>query len=513
MKNLITALLLALTFYANSQCTYVAIPNSPACGSTCNGIVTFSAFGGTPPYFVNISGGPSFAFNTSFAWTTACAGNYQFVANDANGACMFLGMFTVPSVTPFNASIVNSGSNTLCPGTSATLMASPTGNGYTYQWRRNGNAIGAANAPSYTATIAGSYDVIVTNGPCTSTASPVVLTQSLLPSINIFAAGPTSFCNPGSVLLQSSAINTTTYQWLHNGLPVSNLNSHLATLPGDYLCIAINSCGSMPSNTITVTVNDVPPQPGTIAGSVNGVCNSTKTYSIAVVPTATSYTWIPPTGASIMSGQGTTSVSVLFNNNYATKQLQVGAHNGCGPSTLRNKTISGAPATPGAISGPNSVCKKQLAIYSISNVAGASTYTWSVPPGAVIKNGQGTKTMKVRFGTVGGNISVVANNTCGTSGANSLAVAMPCRLSEEDELNQSTITVYPNPAADFINFESTGESEVVTITIYDVFGKFIFTGTINVTEPFDLKSYNNGMYVYQLVDGPSTTTGRFCIAR
>lgn len=512
MKNLIAVLFLVSSFYAKSQCTYSAFPITPACGNACNGVVQFLAFGGTPPYFVNISGGPVFAFNSSYLWNAACPGSYQYVVNDATGNCFFFGMFTVPSVQPFTASIVNSGSNTLCPGASTTLSASPTGVGYTYQWRRNGIAIGAATASTYTATTDGSYDVVVSNGSCSSTASPIVLTQGVLPFINIVPGGPTTFCNPGSVVLQSFATNTTTYQWLHNGVPVSNAPIHLATLAGNYVCIAENSCGVMPSNTVTVTVNDVPAQPGTVTGLVNGVCNSTKSYSITPVSTATSYNWTAPPGASIVSGQGTTNVSVSFNSSFGNGQLQVTANNSCGASVVRNKNIKGATTTPGIISGPNSVCKKQLATYTIANVAGATSYTWTVPSGTTIKSGQGTKTLKVRFGTVGGNISVVANNSCGTSAAQTLAVAMPCRVSQGNEL-LSTLTVYPNPANDFINFESNGEIEIVTMTIYDAMGKFVFNGKINLSEPFHLQNYSNGMYVYQLTDGQHTTTGRFTIVR
>lgn len=47
------------------------------------------------------------------------------------------------------------------------------------------------------------------------------------------------------------------------------------------------------------------------------------------------------------------------------------------------------------------------------------TYNWSVPSGATILNGQGTNNIQVQFGAgfTNGNVSVNAQNACGTSTA------------------------------------------------------------------------------------------------
>ncbi len=81
-----------------------------------------------------------------------------------------------------------------------------------------------------------------------------------------------------------------------------------------------------------------------------------------------------------------------------------------------------APAAPGAISGTASVCTPINSVgYSIPAVAGASSYTWTVPTNAVIATGTGTTFITVNYptNTVSGNISVTANNSCGTSAASS----------------------------------------------------------------------------------------------
>jgi uncharacterized protein (TIGR02145 family) len=79
-------------------------------------------------------------------------------------------------------------------------------------------------------------------------------------------------------------------------------------------------------------------------------------------------------------------------------------------------TICNLPAAPGSITGNSNVTPNATAVaYSISAVTDATSYTWSVPAGAIITSGQGTTSIMVDFGTTGGNISVLSENSCGKS--------------------------------------------------------------------------------------------------
>ncbi|MBL7700838.1 MAG: S8 family serine peptidase [Ferruginibacter sp.] len=91
-------------------------------------------------------------------------------------------------------------------------------------------------------------------------------------------------------------------------------------------------------------------------------------------------------------------------------------------SNAINVTVSnggGGLPTPGAITGQNAVCGTPSNVpYTIASVPGATTYTWSVPPGANIAGGQGTVSITVNYpgGSSSGNVSVTAGNgTCTTS--------------------------------------------------------------------------------------------------
>src|SRR5690606_26164994 len=83
-----------------------------------------------------------------------------------------------------------------------------------------------------------------------------------------------------------------------------------------------------------------------------------------------------------------------------------------------------APPQPGLITGPGFFCKSQQGVqYSISPVAGSSSYTWAVPSGATIISGQGSTNITVNFGTNGGTVSVLASNSCGASTPSTITVS------------------------------------------------------------------------------------------
>ena len=81
-----------------------------------------------------------------------------------------------------------------------------------------------------------------------------------------------------------------------------------------------------------------PSTPGAITGN-DTVCSGTagEPYSIAVVSGAASYNWTVPSGATVTSGQGTTSITVDFGS--ASGNVSVTASNSCGTSA-NNSTIT-----------------------------------------------------------------------------------------------------------------------------------------------------------------------------
>ena len=92
-----------------------------------------------------------------------------------------------------------------------------------------------------------------------------------------------------------------------------------------------------------------------------------------------------------------------------------------------NGYVCGMLGNPGTITGSTSVCQGQTGeAYNVATLANATGYTWSVPQGATIVNGQNTNAITVDFptGAMSGNVSVYGMNECGNGPVSELTVTV-----------------------------------------------------------------------------------------
>lgn len=115
-----------------------------------------------------------------------------------------------------------------------------------------------------------------------------------------------------------------------------------------------------------------------------------------------------------------------------------------------NVTVSnggGGIGAVGSISGPPTICGTQSVTYSIAPVTGATSYTWTAPPGASVTSGQGTTSVTVNYttGSTSGNLSVFASNgTCQTAPANLPVTVDAAPAAPASGGNQSQVVCLPN---------------------------------------------------------------------
>jgi len=108
------------------------------------------------------------------------------------------------------------------------------------------------------------------------------------------------------------------------------------------------------------------------------------------------------------------------------------------------------PERPGQITGVTTQCPDVSGqIYEVSEVGNATSYTWIVPAGWQIDSGQGTRRINVTTGSAGegGEISVTASNTCGTSAARTLIVAVTGNVGTPSIPNTSSSTICQGTAS------------------------------------------------------------------
>jgi len=164
--------------------------------------------------------------------------------------------------------------------------------------------------------------------------------------------------------------------------------------------LAVSGCGNSAAKSITLNVT-APAAPLAITG-LTDVCAAIGTaaqstnvvYSIAAVNNAASYLWTVPTGVTLVSGQGTTSVNLAFASSFVSGNITVQSISTCGNSTIKSltvyKRVAAAPAvvaeefsgTLVLVAAKNSVCGLSSSVYRIRKVTYATSYLWRMKSGA-----------------------------------------------------------------------------------------------------------------------------------
>lgn len=370
--------------------------------------------------------------------------NYSVSVTDINGCQNTSSTVALFTPTP-NPQIV--GDLAFCPGSSSQLAVEPIF--VDYQWS-NGST-----APSIEVQSGGEYGVTVLdeNG-CTGNTN-IIVTALEAPAPVI--SGNLSFC-AGNTTTLDVGLGFTSYLWSTGETSAAIIVDTVDT----YSVTVTDANGCSGSTSATTTENGaLPVSPGPISGPSIGLCQTTdNVYSIDPVPNTTHYVWTVPEGDTITSGQGTTSITVDFNN-LSSGYIVVAASNACGQSPSITPTqlfVQGTPASPGAISGPTAgLCNSSGNVYSIAAVAAASGYEWIVPEGANLVSGQGTSSIVVDFGEfASGELSVTSTNNCGNSAfstASSLSLLGTPQSSTGREIVRqgNTYTIAPiNGASDYV---------------------------------------------------------------
>jgi hypothetical protein len=286
-------------------------------------------------------------------------------------------------------------------------------------------------------------------------------------------------------------------------------------------------CGAY-SASRSITILNQLATPGAIAGTTTGFCNTSRTFSVAAVPGASSFQWTIPAGTTINGNATGNSIVLVAGAGFSGGTLSVRAiaANGCN-SNLRSTTLStAAPATPGTITKTGATILLATGTASVANVTGATSFTWTAT-GAAITSGQGTNSINfVRSNLNSYTLCVRANNNCGSSAnrCSTFTVPFAAPLVDNDYklpgdnsevLAISIPTLYPNPATEVINvkFEEDWMGENIQAEIVGVDGKVYLNKQVipgeESTEETDISELPKGIYMLRLSSSSSYSTLRF----
>ena len=386
--------------------------------------------GATATMIVTVSGNGSFIVNnlTSTGSTTikitsikSGSGTGCASAISTNNTAAFMVTSMPAPIIEFTQSALDTTSNIAVCGTvggggqnDMDIESGNPGGSSVIQWQISSNAgVTWSNAPGPTATatqyvlnpvycdfesLAGIYyfRVIITNGSCVGISNRIKLTVTGVSDLTGGTIGSyQNYCISGdpSTLTQLTAPTgaggsaTYTYQWQSStdsinfsnisGATTSTYNPALITQTTYYRRVTVSGgCRSM-SNIVTVLITlTVPSVPDSISGYSTVCQNSTGfVYTINPVANSTSYTWSVPSGWTILSGSGTTSITVSSGGANQSGNIRVMALNVCGlssASTLAVSTTSGTNSS--LLSGNTSICTGTGTNLQVSITGGAAPY-------------------------------------------------------------------------------------------------------------------------------------------
>jgi|GEM_PF-6498018 len=133
----------------------------------------------------------------------------------------------------------------------------------------------------------------------------------------------------------------------------------------------------------------------TISGT-NSFCytsNFTTTYTVTNLSTGT-FTWNVPGNCTILSGQGTSSVTIQFNS--PNMGMNISVTNSDGSSGNISVSAYGQPS--GSISGPSSVCAGQTGVsFSANGGPNFTGFSWTATNGATFASSSTIQNVTVNF--------------------------------------------------------------------------------------------------------------------
>ena len=260
----------------------------------------------------------------------------------------------------------------------------------------------------------------------------------------------------GGTITSGQGTNTVAVTW------TSTVNPWLSVTYGAVTCPSF-------TGTKYVTVNSLTP---TITG--NSPACKDNSYAYSTESGKSAYNW-SISGGTIVSGQGSNSINVLWNTlGTQTVGVTYTDPSGCIASPTANKSINVISPPSPSISGNQSVC--QLGEYVYTTQSGMSNYNWTLsstpaPPGSpggsfpagIIVNGSGTNSITVRWNTAGAQ-SVSVNYTNSGNCSASTPTVYP-------------VTVNPVPGLLISGLDNACEGETVVYTATS--GKAVYNWSLN----------------------------------
>ncbi len=434
--------------------TSIAAPSVSAgldqtvCGGTN---VTLTALGASSYVWNN---GSSSAILTIATGTNSSISSYVVTGTDVTTGCTKKDtvLVIVNGLPQINAGIDFSS----CDNAQITLTA--TG-GVNYNWSNN-----VINGQSFLLAQTTTFTVTGTDANGCSNSDQVTVTISSAPQVLL--ENDIQICENEAPIQVNSTTNSggLTYLW-NTG---DNTSSISTSISGEYYVEVTDANGCSDSDTITVTVFELP---GANLGNDQSVCSNELPTTLAVQSAGNqlSYLW--------STGQTTQQIQVSQTGSYSVTVIN---SNGCESADVVQVQVLTAPN----INAGNdiTVCEYDFPI-TLNATGNGAQVEWS--------NGATTPFTNV---TVGGTYFVTTTAQNGCQATDSVVVTSdPCAGIEENNIE---ISIYPNPTNGAI-FIAINDNSIFNFELLNSTGQRVLNGLLN-DQQINLDNLAKGAYIVRI---------------
>ncbi|HRH66332.1 MAG TPA: T9SS type A sorting domain-containing protein, partial [Bacteroidia bacterium] len=433
-----------------------------------------------------------------------------------------------------------SGPTTFCQGDNVVLTSSAAAG---YLWSPGGET-----TQSITVNAAGTYSVTVNDGTgCSGSDAGTTVVVNAVPVVTLSAFTPVCDTIAAFALTGGSPAGGT-----YSGTGVSNGNfdpavSGAGTFQIIYSYTNTDGCTNESAADLTVNTcssggcTSAPDAPVHVTGPSRIYCNQTGiVYSISPVATATSYAWTVPAGITITSNTGT-SITVDQDSSFHGGLICVSAVNACGTSPQKCRFVREGRMILSYIHGPHEVCRTDAAVtYSISPVAGAVSYAWTIGGGASLTSNGTSAVVDFTSATLPWMLLRVAvTDACGNVRYRSMWIHVKQHCNGHDDGDDDddddgddenggdriavasfNYAVYPNPSSGMFQVDlNMVQGTQATLRMVDIYGKQVSEKMVtleagNNTVSYDVVGLAPGVYILNIeVSGEGVKTQRLIITK
>jgi hypothetical protein len=407
----------------------ISITSQPTGGTVCEGsnfTLAVSAFdvdtyqwtfngspiaGATLPNYDGVNATLGNAGNYAVQLTNFCGTVTSDIANIAVEA--------LPQIT-------NTLSNQpLCAGQPLNLAVTATGNGLSYQWMKNGVAIPGANSATFNiASIStsdvGSYSVVVANSCGNATSNVSVVSVTVPAAITTQPTSHTACVGTSHTFTVNATGDNLNYNWLVNGssfqsgpsasLSLSNISTLMA---GTFQVEVSNSCGTIASNVVNLTVDSAPSITTQPAANTSLCAGNALNLSVVNTGGAVSYQWRKDGVAIAGATSATYQIASTVPADGGVYSVQL--TNSCGTIVSSNATVSVSPATTITLQPVSAtICTGTNHTFEVTANGSGLTYQWSKDGVAVFGATSNSLVLSNASISNSGSYVVTVTGACGT---------------------------------------------------------------------------------------------------